>query len=41
MLRTKDKELTFEGVSVFTVNPDGLISSIRSYWDKKTLMSSL
>lgn len=40
-LRTKDKELTFEGVSVFTVNPDGLISSIRSYWDKKTLMSSL
>ena len=40
-LRKKDKELTFEGVSVFTVNPDGLISCVRSYWDKKTLMSSL
>jgi steroid delta-isomerase len=40
-LRKKEKELTFEGVSVFTVNPDGLISCVRSYWDKKTLMSSL
>jgi hypothetical protein len=40
-LRSKQEEISFEGISVFTVNPDGLISSVRSYWDKKGLMSSL
>ena len=40
-LRSKQEEITFEGVSVFTVNPEGLISGVRSYWDKKGLMSSL
>ena len=40
-LRSKERELTFEGISVFTVNDDGLISSVRSYWDKKGLMASL
>lgn len=40
-LRSKQEEITFEGISVFAVNPDGLISSVRSYWDKKGLMSSL
>ena len=41
MLRSKPTEVTFEGVSVFEVNEDGFIQSIRSYWDKKTLMSRL
>ena len=40
-LRTKDAEIEFEGISVFEVNPDGLISSVRSYWDKPGLMASL
>ena len=41
MLRSKPTEVTFEGASVFEVNDDGLIQSIRSYWDKKALMSRL
>ena len=41
MLRSKDTEVKFEGASVFEVNEDGLIQSIRSYWDKKALMSRL
>jgi len=40
-LRSKQEEITFEGVSVFEINPEGLISSVRSYWDKPGLMSRL
>ena len=40
-LRSKEIEVSFEGVSVFEINPDGLIHSVRSYWDKPTLMSRL
>ena len=40
-LRSKQQEITFEGVSVFEINADGLIQSVRSYWDKHGLMSRL
>ena len=40
-LRSKQEEITFEGVSVFEINADGLIQSVRSYWDKAGLMSRL
>ena len=40
-LRTKQVEVSFEGISVFEVNDEGLIQSVKSYWDKATLMGSL
>jgi len=40
-LRSKQTEVAFEGVSVFEVNDDGLIQSVKSYWDKASLMSNL
>jgi len=41
MLRSKTQEVTFQGVSVFEINDQGRIQSVRSYWDKAGLMARL
>ena len=41
MLRSKTEEVSFAGVSVFVVNDEGRIQSVRSYWDKAGLMERL
>lgn len=41
MLRSKTREVGFEGVSVFEINAQGRIQSVRSYWDKAGLMARL
>ena len=41
ILRTNPREVDFEGISVFEINEQGRIQSVRSYWDKATLMARL
>lgn len=40
-LRKKQVEVSFSGISVFEINDAGLIQTVRSYWDKPTLMAKL
>jgi len=41
MLRSNTREVEFEGISVFAINEQGRIQSVRSYWDKAALMARL
>lgn len=41
MLRSNTREVSFGGISVFEINEQGRIQSVRSYWDKPALMARL
>lgn len=35
------REVTFEGIDVFTVNNDGKIQTVKAYWDPAAMMAQL
>jgi steroid delta-isomerase len=35
------KQVSFEGINVFTLDPDGLITRLEAYWDAASVMAQI